>query len=228
MIHRILIVVCIGVWSVLLQSRGAFAADPPKTDDRPTFWVIPHTHWEGAVFKTREEYLEMGLPNILKALRLRWSDVGTEAIHFDGNKTHRPRWTPLLGPLASDLREWRLASGRPDRSAPVIPAHDGEPWQADDWRNWRRRAWRRVAPDGTRPRDLRSSYITMQIYAGRPLTEIARHAGASVAMIDRHYAGVIANWDGNAVPAERQIQLARQSGGRPVDVGGPGSGRSGS
>ena len=35
-----------------------------------TFWVIPHTHWEGAVFKTREEYLEMGLPNILKALRL--------------------------------------------------------------------------------------------------------------------------------------------------------------
>src|SRR5439155_12149860 len=31
---------------------------------------IPHTHWEGAVFKTREGYLEMGLPNILKALRL--------------------------------------------------------------------------------------------------------------------------------------------------------------
>ena len=24
-----------------------------------TFWVIPHTHWEGAVFKTREEYLQM-------------------------------------------------------------------------------------------------------------------------------------------------------------------------
>ena len=29
------------------------------------FYFIPHTHWEGAVFKTREEYLEMGLPNIL-------------------------------------------------------------------------------------------------------------------------------------------------------------------
>src|SRR5467141_241618 len=35
-----------------------------------TFWVIPHTHWEGAVFKTREEYLEMGLPHILHALQL--------------------------------------------------------------------------------------------------------------------------------------------------------------
>jgi len=35
-----------------------------------TFYFIPHTHWEGAVFKTRDEYLEMGLPNILRALRL--------------------------------------------------------------------------------------------------------------------------------------------------------------
>jgi len=35
-----------------------------------TFFFIPHTHWEGAVFKTREQYLEMGLPNILRALRL--------------------------------------------------------------------------------------------------------------------------------------------------------------
>src|SRR5258705_5282482 len=35
-----------------------------------TLWLIPHTHWEGAVFKTREEYLEMGLPNILTAIRL--------------------------------------------------------------------------------------------------------------------------------------------------------------
>ena len=37
---------------------------------KPTLWVIPHTHWEGAVFKTREEYLEVGLPNIVKAMQL--------------------------------------------------------------------------------------------------------------------------------------------------------------
>jgi alpha-mannosidase len=37
---------------------------------REIFFFIPHTHWEGAVFKTREQYLEMGLPNILRALRL--------------------------------------------------------------------------------------------------------------------------------------------------------------
>jgi alpha-mannosidase len=39
-----------------------------KTKD--TFYFIPHSHWEGAVFKTREQYLEMGLPNILRALKL--------------------------------------------------------------------------------------------------------------------------------------------------------------
>ena len=41
-----------------------------QTQDPPTFWLIPHTHWEGAVFKTHEEYLEMGLPHILTAVRL--------------------------------------------------------------------------------------------------------------------------------------------------------------
>ncbi len=36
----------------------------------PTFYCIPHSHWEGAVFITREEYLEVGLPHILQALQL--------------------------------------------------------------------------------------------------------------------------------------------------------------
>jgi alpha-mannosidase len=38
--------------------------------EKQTLYYVPHTHWEGAVFKTREEYLEMGLPHILKALSL--------------------------------------------------------------------------------------------------------------------------------------------------------------
>ena len=39
-------------------------------DPKGTFYFIPHTHWEGAVFKTREQYLEIGLPIILQALKL--------------------------------------------------------------------------------------------------------------------------------------------------------------
>lgn len=41
-----------------------------RKKDCAVFFFIPHTHWEGAVFKTREEYLEIGLPNILRALKL--------------------------------------------------------------------------------------------------------------------------------------------------------------
>lgn len=37
---------------------------------KQTLYYIPHTHWEGAVFFTREEYLQMGLSNIISALRL--------------------------------------------------------------------------------------------------------------------------------------------------------------
>jgi alpha-mannosidase len=37
---------------------------------KPVLLLIPHTHWEGAVFKTREGYLQVGLPNILAALEM--------------------------------------------------------------------------------------------------------------------------------------------------------------
>src|SRR5438132_4533212 len=56
-----------GALFVLAAAVGTLAEEPAN---RPTLYYIPHTHWEGAVFKTREEYLQMGLPNILKAIKL--------------------------------------------------------------------------------------------------------------------------------------------------------------
>jgi alpha-mannosidase len=54
-----------------LDARGSEASESTSGGKpKDTFWLIPHTHWEGAVFKTREEYLDMGLPNILTAVRL--------------------------------------------------------------------------------------------------------------------------------------------------------------
>ncbi|HET6867298.1 MAG TPA: site-specific integrase, partial [Solirubrobacteraceae bacterium] len=140
--------------------------------------------------------------------RLTWNDVGEKAIRYVDTKRNRVRFTPLLAPLAEDLRQWFLASGRPKGQAPVFPAHDGGFWGNDDWRNWRRRIWqgeperpRRdrknatparqgCAPPGTRPRDLRSSYVTLRVYEGVPLTQIANEVGTSVRMIEQHYAGV--------------------------------------
>jgi alpha-mannosidase len=57
----------IGILSLAFWLMSPVSAQKPTPD---TLLVIPHTHWEGAVFKTREEYLEVGLPNILKALYL--------------------------------------------------------------------------------------------------------------------------------------------------------------
>jgi integrase len=161
--------------------------------------------------------------------RLAWRDVGEQAIRYRDTKRHRTRHTPLLKPLADDLNEWFLASGRPTGTRPVFPAHDGKFWNQDDWRNWRRRVWqgeperqRRdrknptppkagCAPKGTRPRDLRSSYVTLRISEGVPLTQIAKEVGTSVRMIEQHYAGVIANWDGKQRPAEASIKAARNT-----------------
>src|SRR5258708_4828107 len=53
-----------------ILASGVMRAQAAEPTNRPTLYYIPHTHWEGAVFKTREEYLEMGLPNILKAVKL--------------------------------------------------------------------------------------------------------------------------------------------------------------
>lgn len=39
-------------------------------DEKPILHLIPHTHWEGAVFFTREEYLDQGLSHIMTALKL--------------------------------------------------------------------------------------------------------------------------------------------------------------
>jgi integrase len=156
--------------------------------------------------------------------RLTWADIGERAIRYRDTKRHRVRFTPILAPLGEDLREWFLASGRPGPRQPVFPAHDGGFWSDDDWRKWRSRIWageerpknRRnkptypgVAPAGTRPRNLPSSFITIQIYAGIPLTTIAKSCGTSVTMIEKHYAGVIENWDGVEIPAQEQIRAAR-------------------
>jgi alpha-mannosidase len=46
---------------------GAESAAPAAKD---VFFFIPHTHWEGAVFETREGYLKIGLPHISQALKL--------------------------------------------------------------------------------------------------------------------------------------------------------------
>src|SRR5882672_4183006 len=59
---------CLSIVFLMGSALLSALAEQPKAQQQ--LFYIPHTHWEGAVFKTREEYLEMGLPNILKAVQL--------------------------------------------------------------------------------------------------------------------------------------------------------------
>ena len=68
MVPRAFVYLFLGSFAFLAMGRAE--AGPAQAHDKPTLYYVPHTHWEGAVFKTREGYLDMGLQNILRAMRL--------------------------------------------------------------------------------------------------------------------------------------------------------------
>jgi integrase len=84
----------------------------------------------------------------------------------------RARTVRLLGPLATDLAEWRMSRGRPDDDKLVFPARHGGPWRDGTWQSWHRDVWRPVTAalgiQGSRPYDLRHSFASLRIQGGRP------------------------------------------------------------
>jgi len=83
-----------------------------------------------------------------EALALNWGHVRERTIlveralalgELKTTKAGRTRTVRLLAPLAADLREWRIAQGRPQDDTLVFPAAHGDAWSDDAWRYWRRR-----------------------------------------------------------------------------------------
>ena len=119
-----------------------------------------------------------------------------------------------MRPLKADLAEWRLASGRPDCSAPVFPRRDGRTFTDEDWRNWRQRVFapnaRALAFESARPYDLRHSFVSLLIHEGASVVEVARQAGHAPTMTLSTYAHVIEELEGTErVSADVQIRQAR-------------------
>ncbi|MGA8337361.1 MAG: site-specific integrase [Solirubrobacteraceae bacterium] len=88
-----------------------------------------------------------------EALALQWRDVRDQTILIeralslgkeDDTKTDAHRTVRLLAPLAADLREWRLRSGRPGAHSLVFPSRSGQAWTLAAYQSWRRRAFRRA------------------------------------------------------------------------------------
>ena len=162
-------------------------------------------------------------------LALQWEDVLGEAIlvrrkNVDGRlypyaKTRQNRRVKLLAPLAADLAEWKLATGR--RGGLVVPRENGEPWTKHQYQHWRRHVYKPNAAalgltSGV-PYDLRGSFVSLLAWEGYTLLEVARQAGHSVAICDRHYAGIFDDVDpATRVTAEAAIRAAREPGVRGV------------
>jgi integrase len=157
-----------------------------------------------------------------EALGLRWADIGERTILVEraishgaekSTKTRATRSVRMVKPLKSELANLRMRNGRPGDDELVFPAHDGELWHEDDWRNWRRRIFEPAAERAwlgrVRPYDLRHSFVSLLIAEGRSIVEVARQAGHSATMALDTYGHVFDELDTERISAEQAIRKAR-------------------
>ena len=94
------------------------------------------------------------------------------------------------------------------------------PWTRADWGNWRRRVYqpnaKAVGLSSPVPYDLRGSWVSLLAWEGKTLLEVARQAGHSVAVCDRHYAGIFEAGPAERTSAAAAIRAAREPGVRGV------------
>lgn len=160
-----------------------------------------------------------------EALALTWAHVRERTIlveqsvsygELKSTKTRATRSVRIVAPLKIELAKLRMRSGRPGDDAFVFPAHDGRPWDDDDWKNWRRRAFATAAKQAglrdVRPYDLRHSFVSLLIAEGRSIVDVARQAGHSATMALDTYGHVFDELDGaEKVNAEEAIAQARST-----------------
>jgi integrase len=158
-----------------------------------------------------------------EALALQWRDIREQTILVEralslgkekDTKTSAHRTVRLLAPLATDLRGWRLRSGRPPDDDLVFPSKKGEPWTLAAYQSWRGRAFRRArnaaGVEEGRPYDLRHSFASLLLHEGRSVIYVARQLGHDARLTLSTYGHVIDELDGIPnIDAETAITAAR-------------------
>lgn len=216
--------------------RGLIPANPVSVVDKPrqpaTRRPMPLAPSVVEAVRARLGHRDRTLVSVLaygglrpeEATGARWGDLAERTLSVDAGKTGRSRVVDLLVPLAQDLAEWRLASGRPGpralifaREQPVQARQRGSvEWQLHDWQNWRRRIYQPAAraagvTGDMRVYRLRSSFVSLRLVEGCSLVYVAAQAGHSVATLAAHYAGVMAELEhGPRISAEQAIREARE------------------
>jgi integrase len=161
-----------------------------------------------------------------EALALRWGDVRERTLLVErslslgaekGTKTGVHRTVRLLAPLAADLRERRMRSGRPGDRTLIFPAYDRKPWSEPAYQSWRRRAFKRAMTaagiERARPYDLRHSFASLLLHEGRSVIYVARQLGHDARLTLDTYGHVIDELDGQPhLDAQDAILAARSTG----------------
>ena len=146
---------------------------------------------------------------------LRWRDVRESTLLVYATKTQARRTVRLLAPLAADLAAWKLASGRPGDDVLVFADEAGGEWSANAFNRWRARSFRPALPaaglEHARPYDLRHSFASLLLHAGRSPIYVARELGHGAALTMGTYGHVIDELeDAPRLPAEDAIRQARE------------------
>ena len=154
-----------------------------------------------------------------EARSLRWGHVHecTLVVHAPKTRRHssQSRTVRLLAPLAQDLHEWRLASGRPGDREPVVPALDGSEMTENGFEMWRGRVWtaalKACGARYQRPYDLRHSFASLLLHEGRSVIDVARQLGHGAGLTIRTYGHVIDELeDAPRISAKDAILAARR------------------
>jgi integrase len=133
-------------------------------------------------------------------LALRWSDVERGTLRVDGRaqavrghtRVESVRQVRLLAPLAADLAAWRTRHGDVDADELVIPGPDGGAWSDDAFSEWKRQRFAPAVkaaglPIGTRPYDLRHTFVWLLLREGASMADVARETGYSATTALRIY-----------------------------------------
>jgi integrase len=159
-----------------------------------------------------------------EALALRWRDVAARVLTIEGavslgeekdTKTGEPRTVELWAPLADDLeRAWEAVS-EPPEDALIFPRADGRCWTDTDFRNWRKRVYYETLDalglERARPYDLRHSFASLLIHAGRSVAQVARQMGNRPSMTADTYAHVFDDLGDERVGPADLIYAARDA-----------------
>lgn len=123
-------------------------------------------------------------PGALAALKVRDFNAKLAALHVGDDKGGAQRRVPVSAQMAALLKK---QAGKRAANLPLIPRPDGTAWTKDTWWQPVRDAATAAGLEGVSAYTLRHSTITDLVVNGLDLLTVAKLAGTSVAMIEKHY-----------------------------------------